>query len=455
MVLSKREFIKDIILEQQHNNKIAIEDEKEHITYRELHNTCTKISETIQRESDCKNNRNVGIFLNNSVDYAKAYFSIAYMDRTIIPVEVTLSKEQIVSILDYCEISTIITNKKYYEQLTNSLQDYEYFMEIFCIEENKLYQFEGKSRLLSESMESGVSVQDTAIMLHTSGTTSNPKRLMLTHNNLITNVKSNIKSLKLNEEDKSLIVLPMYFGYCNSSQFLTHMYLGASVVIAPQPFNPARFLSFIEKYSITNTTCIPSMLFLTIAMKKKYDLQNIVKTIYVNDINVKKIYNSNCIVLENNVFDLNISDYKINKVFLGHAFEHFWGESDIKFIEKVGNELPIGGKCCIEPLFIGQKYIEVIREGFLHDKQDDNPIRIITKTSMFPGKVEENMGFARIYDIQSFERRIKQIAKKCGLKITIYSFKSNDKYLPDMIKYKFKRKEINYPYRMLILEKEK
>lgn len=34
-------------------------------------------------------------------------------------------------------------------------------------------------------------------------------------------------------------------------------------------------------------------------------------------------------------------------------------------------------------------------------------------------------------------------------------FKSNDKYLPDMIKYKFKRKEINYPYRMLILEKEK
>lgn len=256
MVLSKREFIKDIILEQQHNNKIAIEDEKEHITYRELHNTCTKISETIQRESDCKNNRNVGIFLNNSVDYAKAYFSIAYMDRTIIPVEVTLSKEQIVSILDYCEISTIITNKKYYEQLTNSLQDYEYFMEIFCIEENKLYQFEGKSRLLSESMESGVSVQDTAIMLHTSGTTSNPKRVMLTHNNLITNVKSNIKSLKLNEEDKSLIVLPMYFGYCNSSQFLTHMYLGASVVIAPQPFNPARFLSFIEKYSITNTTYV-------------------------------------------------------------------------------------------------------------------------------------------------------------------------------------------------------
>lgn len=109
---------------------------------------------------------------------------------------------------------------------------------------------------------------------------------------MITNVKSNIKSLKLNEEDKSLIVLPMYFGYCNSSQFLTHMYLGASVVIAPQPFNPARFLSFIEKYSITNTTCIPSMLFLTIAMKKKYDLESwkIRSQLYAKEMSEKKAF---------------------------------------------------------------------------------------------------------------------------------------------------------------------
>ena len=43
--MSKKEFIKDILLEQQHNNKFAIEDEKEHITYQGLHNTCTKIME--------------------------------------------------------------------------------------------------------------------------------------------------------------------------------------------------------------------------------------------------------------------------------------------------------------------------------------------------------------------------------------------------------------------------
>lgn len=84
---------------------------------------------------------------------------------------------------------------------------------------------------------------------------------MLSHQNLIANIESNIASLELNENDKTLIVLPMYFGYCNSSQFLTHLYLGASIVIANQPFNPAQFLKIIEEKKCTNTTCVPSMLF--------------------------------------------------------------------------------------------------------------------------------------------------------------------------------------------------
>ena len=112
-------------------------------------------------------------------------------------------------------------------------------------------------------------------MLHTSGTTSNPKRVMLTHKNLICNIESNIASLEFNEKDTTLIVLPMYFGYCNCSQFLTHVYLGGRIIIAPQPFNPAIFLQLIEKYKCTNTTCIPSMLFLTISIRNKYDMSSL------------------------------------------------------------------------------------------------------------------------------------------------------------------------------------
>lgn len=186
-----------------------------------------------------------------------------------------------------------------------------------------------------------------------------------------------------------------------------------------------------------------------------YSIQDKVESVYINDINVERIYNAKCVILQNNIFDLKINQYGINKVFLGHAFEHFYGDSDIKLIEKIGKELPIGGKCCIEPLFLGKKYVEVIRSGFQHREEGDGVVRILTEESLFPGKVEENMGFARIYSIDAFNRRIKKTTEEFGMTVEIYSFKSEGNYLPDMNKYKFKRESINYPYRAAIFEKIK
>jgi len=101
---------------------------------------------------------------------------------------------------------------------------------------------------------------DVAIMLHTSGTTSNPKRVMLTHSNLINNIESNIHSLALTSNDKACITLPIYFGYCNTAQFLTHLYLGGVIIMVNGIFIPRQFFKLVEEEKITNYTCVPSTL---------------------------------------------------------------------------------------------------------------------------------------------------------------------------------------------------
>lgn len=112
----------------------------------------------------------------------------------------------------------------------------------------------------TETFEMKENAHDVAIMLHTSGTTSNPKRVMLTHSNLISNAESNIQSLKLTEHDKALIALPMVFGYCNCAQFLTHLYLGSTIVILDSFFFPKKFFRIVETEKITIYTAVPSML---------------------------------------------------------------------------------------------------------------------------------------------------------------------------------------------------
>lgn len=191
----QKKFIKDLLIHQRYNNKVAIEDGKSKLTYSNWHQHCENISIQLMEESRYQKGRNMGIFLPNSIDYAIAYFSIAYMNRTIVPIEVTLSEKQLTSIVDYCEICTILTTSTYMDLLKQRLIKFDFGIEIYCIDTKEIYFNKKRNRPLTEEWDGNTTVNDTAIMLHTSGTTSNPKRVMLTHKNLICNIESNIASL--------------------------------------------------------------------------------------------------------------------------------------------------------------------------------------------------------------------------------------------------------------------
>lgn len=106
-------------------------------------------------------------------------------------------------------------------------------------------------------------------MLQTSGTTNNPKKVMLTHKNIISNIISHSESVGLTEKDKVLISLPMFFGYCNTSQFLTHMYLGGTLHILGNFFQPHQVLKVLEEEKISSYTAVPSMLLMLLKNKSR------------------------------------------------------------------------------------------------------------------------------------------------------------------------------------------
>lgn len=262
--------IKDILLRQKDSDKEAIVFDNRRLTYKELYQN---VNTHMNRIKDIKHNRNVGIFFHNSIDYAIAYFTVNFCDNVIIPLEDTITKEKLGGIIKYCEISLIITNSENIEVLKDNLEGYSYKVDIYNIDDGVIYQT-GNGKHLSEGDDDE---DDVCIMLHTSGTTSDPKKVMLTNKGILANVESNIQSLGITSDDTCLIVLPMFFGYCNSSQFLSHLYIGSKIVIYKGNFMPRRFLKLIEDEKCTNTTCVPSMLFLTIRSCKKdvYDLSSL------------------------------------------------------------------------------------------------------------------------------------------------------------------------------------
>lgn len=224
---------------------------------------------------------NCGIFIENSIEYIKSYFSIAYLKRVIVPIPIMAKKAEIISTIKYCELSLILVNTKSSQILNKYIRDTDVSFIAFNIDDNSIQNYgeapiDNKKHKLLRSEKT----EDTAIMLHTSGTTSNPKRVMLTHNNLFSNIKSNIKSLGFTKRERSLILLPIFFGYCNTAQLLTHIYLEATIVIMDVGFLPAKIYQYLQKYRITNFTAVPSMLLSLLHFKNKdrYDTSHL-KTI--------------------------------------------------------------------------------------------------------------------------------------------------------------------------------
>lgn len=271
-------FLTELLERQQYNNKIAIKYGENAVTYKEWYN-CSRQLSNVLNNSVAEGSLNIAIFLPNSINYAIAYFSILFSNKIIVPIGTQSKGLEITSTLEYCEINVIITSLQYRDFLKDCLSAYKYQVMLLFIEDQSIEKINSEKNFINRSdVIKNVGIEDdVAIMLHTSGTTSNPKRVMLTHSNLVNNVESNIQSLKLTENDKVLISMPMYFGYCNTAQFLTHLYLGASMVILDGLFLPKLFFQTVQNENITNFTGVPSMLLMLLEYRyiDKYDISSL------------------------------------------------------------------------------------------------------------------------------------------------------------------------------------
>lgn len=101
---------------------------------------------------------------------------------------------------------------------------------------------------------------DAALFLHTSGTTSRPKGVLLSQLNLASSVK-NIKSVyKLTESDSTVIVLPLFHVHGLLAGLLSSLGAGAAVTLpAAGRFSASTFWSDMNKYNATWYTAVPTI----------------------------------------------------------------------------------------------------------------------------------------------------------------------------------------------------
>jgi acyl-CoA synthetase (AMP-forming)/AMP-acid ligase II len=96
-----------------------------------------------------------------------------------------------------------------------------------------------------------------ALVLHTSGTTSRPKRVPLRHRNLITSARNIIESYELTGDDVSLCIMPLFHVHGLVASALAAFGSGGTVVV-PRRFNPLGFRPLLETTAPTWFSASPT-----------------------------------------------------------------------------------------------------------------------------------------------------------------------------------------------------
>ncbi|KAA8649153.1 hypothetical protein EYZ11_006070 [Aspergillus tanneri] len=100
---------------------------------------------------------------------------------------------------------------------------------------------------------------DVALVLHTSGTTGRPKAVPLTHRNLTTTMKENIRNTyQLTPQDRTYLVMPLFHVHGLLAAFLAPLYSGGSVIVPPK-FSASEFWSDFVSYKANWYTAVPTI----------------------------------------------------------------------------------------------------------------------------------------------------------------------------------------------------
>jgi acyl-CoA synthetase (AMP-forming)/AMP-acid ligase II len=99
---------------------------------------------------------------------------------------------------------------------------------------------------------------DTALFLHTSGTTSRPKGVPLTHANLMASVRNIAAHYQLSPADTGLLVMPLFHVHGLIGGTLSTFWAGGSLVVPPR-FSAGAFWPAARAHRVTWYSAVPTI----------------------------------------------------------------------------------------------------------------------------------------------------------------------------------------------------
>lgn len=266
---------------KKHSNQpfLIFEDAKQDVTqysYGEFLERVEKFSGALYERGIRKGDK-VTLHLPNSAEFVVCWFALAKLGAIMVPTNILSAAAEMDYLIGHSESVMLITEWEHIDKFKSIRKNLPKLKRILLTRTDEAGEFESVNQMvaafLGDSPETDIQSEDVAAILYTSGTTSKPKGCLITHANYVYTGQAVAEHVGFTEQDRALVVLPMFHGNGQYYMIMPSLVAGGSVAITER-FSASQYGRQVQRLGATLGSLFAAPIRMILAQKYDEDERN-------------------------------------------------------------------------------------------------------------------------------------------------------------------------------------
>src|SRR5919108_1118703 len=237
----------------EHPDRVAIKVEDSELSYAALDEASARVAGLLRAKGVEPGDR-VGIMLPNVAYFPVCYYGALRAGAAIVPMNPLLKDREVAFYLGDSDAKVVFAWHQFAEAAHGGAE--QTGADCVLVEPGEFEALLGRCDPAPDVAER--EVDDTAVILYTSGTTGKPKGAELTHHNLLRNVEVSVGLFGLDDRAVTLGALPFFHSFGQTCALNATISVGGLLTLIPR-FDGGKALEIIERDRVTVFEGVPTM----------------------------------------------------------------------------------------------------------------------------------------------------------------------------------------------------